>query len=400
MIPRLLLALGLGACVPGCSGGGSDTAGGGSGSGSGADGGGSGGGSGSGSGGSEGSGSGDGSDTGNRFTDCEELVAVEGPVIISAQAELAGFCASWNAVDGDLYLDVGAAEDPITELDGIKCLCAVEGDLTITGDSSQTPPPGSAAAPATQPAPPPAPEVVPPHVVGDIELILLERVGGDLVLTHHPQLDFVQSLVALREVGGDIVLRDIPNLQVIKFFGLETLGGRLVVEDMGKLLVVGMEAATSVGGLQLGAAGDAETLYFLVELGLGSLEEVTGDVRLVGPRNLPLLRAPELTRIGGALHLEGSCVTFPSLGALTEVGSLHLEGNCGLTSLSGLGALQAVTSTDEDGHAVVIAAQADLDPEETQAWLDGLDLQAGDASVDLETPCTEVMAAYGEGYCG
>lgn len=389
--PVLFLGLALAACSAGAD----DTAAGGSGEGSGAGG---GEGSGSGSGeddGSSGSGEG-GDDTGDRFTDCEELVAVAGPVVISTQAGLSGFCESWNAVDGDLYLDVGATEDPITELDGIKCLCAVEGDLTITGDSSQTLPPDGAAPPT---APPPGPEVVPPHVVGDIELTLLERVGGDLILTHHPQLDFVQSLVALREVGGDIVLRDIPNLQVIKFFGLETLGGRLVVEDMGKLLVVGLEAATTVGGIQLGEAGDAETLYFLVELGLGSLEEVTGDLRLVGARNLPLLRAPELTRVGGALHLEASCVTFPSLGALTEVGSLHLEGNCGLSSLSGLAALERVTGADADGHAVRIAAQDGLDAEETQAWLDGLELEAGDASVDLETACTTVLAAYGEGYC-
>ncbi len=340
---------------------------------------------GSGDGGSTGD-DGGGDDTGGEEPDCSELSYTDsGPVLISTQSELEGFCDSWNAVDGDLYLDVGSAEDPITELDDIKCLCAVEGDLTITGDSSQTAPPEGAP---------------PPHVVGDIELSLLERVGGDLVLSHHPQLDFVQGLVALEEVGGDVILRDIPNLQVIKFFGLQTVGGDIVVEEMDKLLIMGFEAATSIGGLRLGEAGDAQSMFFLVELGMGSLETVTGDLRVVGPRNLPLLQAPSLVTIGGALHLEASCFTQPSFAALESVGSLHLEGNCGLSSLAGLGSLSTVTGADDDGHAVVIAAQADLDPEETEAWVAGLDLQSGEVLLDLSTECAEVMADYGEGYCG
>ncbi|RME22595.1 MAG: hypothetical protein D6798_15415, partial [Deltaproteobacteria bacterium] len=55
-------------------------------------------------------------------------------VRLEHQAEVDAFCTRYNAVDGDLVVDVGADEDPITQLDGIGCLCEVSGSLTITGD--------------------------------------------------------------------------------------------------------------------------------------------------------------------------------------------------------------------------------------------------------------------------
>ena len=331
-------------------------------------------------------------DTGDEV-DCSELRWItDVPVVLDSQTAADAFCAAGNAVEGDLYLDVGTEEDPITELDGVDCLCEVTGDLTITGDSSQTPPPTPLwAAPVGPP---------PPHVTGDIELELLERVGGDLILSHHPSLDFVQSLASLSEVGGDIVLEDIPNLQVIKFFGLETVGGTITVTDMGKLLVFGISAATSIGGLELGETDDAETLYFLVEVGMEALQEVTGDLKLVGARNLGNLQAPELVSIGGALHLEGTCTTSPSFASLTSVGSLTLHGNCDVEDFDGFAQLAEVTGSDADGNSVVITQNA-VSAEAASAFVAGLELSGGGAvEVDTDADCTEVVAGYGEGYCG
>jgi len=297
-------------------------------------------------------------------------------VFINSQTEIDAFCGIASAVAGDLVVDVGTVEDPITELDGMACLCEVGGDFFLTGDSS---------------APPP------PHVTGDIELEALRRVGGDFVLSHHPNLDYVQSLVSLTEVGGDLRIEENPNLQVAKFFALERVGGTVVVAGTDRLLILGLSAASSLGGIELGAAGDADTLYFFVELGLEALIEVTGDVRVVGPRNLGLVKAEALERIDGTLHLEASCVTTPRLPALESVGQLHLEGNCALTDLSGFGALTTVTGTDDEGRSVVLSANA-IPSDTAAAFVAGLSL-AGEASIEAEASCDEVMAAYGDGYC-
>jgi len=319
-----------------------------------------------------------GDDTGGSLVgDCDApTVHPDEDVFIDSQTEVDAFCGVASAVTGDLVVDVGTVEDPITELDGIGCLCEVGGDFFLTGDSS---------------APPP------PHVTGDIELEELRRVGGDFVLSHHPNLDYVQSLVSLTEVGGDLRIEHNPNLQVAKFFALERVGGTVVVTGTDRLLILGLSAATSLGGVELGSAGDADTLYFFVELGLEALVEVTGDLRVVGPRNLGLVKAEVLERIDGALHLEAACVTTLRLPALESVGQLHLVGNCALTDLEGLGALTTVTGIDDEDQSVMLSANAI--PADTAAdFVAGLSL-AGEAVIDTETSCDEVLAAYGESFC-
>ena len=141
----------------------------------------------------------------------------------------------------------------------------------------------------------------------------------------------------------------------------------------------------------------ADTLYFFVELGLEALVEVTGDLRVVGQRNLGLVKAEVLERIDGALHLEAACVTTLRLPALESGGQLHLVGNCDLTDLEGLGALTTVTGIDDEDQSVMLSANAI--PADTAAdFVAGLSL-AGEAVIDTETSCDEVLAAYGESFC-
>ena len=314
----------------------------------------------------------------------------EAQVRIDTQAELSTFCGSWNAVDGDLWVDVGGKEDPITELDGIGCLCEVTGDLVITGDSDLEE--ASAAGPSA--APPP------PHVTGDIELYTLTRVGGDLRISHHPNLGYVEGMRALVEVGGDLVLTGNPTQQVASFYALQRVGGTVQVSDMEKLLILRLPLLTSLGGLQIGAEGDAATTYYLVEVLLTSLEAVTGDLRIVGPRNLASLQAPALTTVGGALHLQDTCETVPAFDALTSVGSLTLAGMCALTDLSGFAALGAITGQDEAGSSLRLAGDDHLDQDEIAAFLSQLG-STGTGTVDTANggTCADALAPYGEGYC-
>ncbi|MCK6504025.1 hypothetical protein L6R53_11595 [Myxococcota bacterium] len=338
-------------------------------------------------GGGDGGGSdGGGSDGGGTSGDCASLTWREdASVFIDTQAELASFCESWNAVRGDLVVDVGGQEDPITELDGIGCLCEVDGDLVITGDSE---------ADGREPV------AAPPHVTGDIELYALQRVGGDLRISHHPNLGYVEGLRALIEVGGDLVIEDNPTQQVASFYALQRVGGEVVVRDMEKLLILRLPAATHLGGLQVGAEGDAVTTWYLVEVLLTDLVEVTGDLRLVGARNLSYLGAPALTTVGGALHLQDTCETLADFPALASAGSLTLTGMCALADLSGFAALAALTGQDEGGHSLRLAADDHLDADEIDAFVAQLSsLGTGIVDVENQGSCADAMAAYGQGYC-
>ncbi len=332
-------------------------------------------------------------------------------VRLAHQADVDGFCDSYNAVDGDLVVDVGSTDDPITQLDGIGCLCEVTGSLTITGDGDKAPPLDKTGAPphGAQPgerggqtvdSASRAVPLPPPHVTGDIELTALERVGGDLAITWHPSLTYVEAMRALREVGGDIILAGNPELQVTSFYGLERLGGRLILRQQDKQLILRIPQATTIGGLDLGEAGDAATMSYLVEVKLDALQEVTGDVRLIGPRNLALLSAPQLTRIEGGLHIEAACRTALSLPVLQSAGSVVLDGMCALQDLTGMPALRQLTGQDADGTSLRLHADEGLDADEIAAFVSQLeDTGPGAVDVDNTGTCADVMAAYGEGYC-
>ncbi|RME22291.1 MAG: hypothetical protein D6798_16150, partial [Deltaproteobacteria bacterium] len=245
--------------------------------------------------------------------------------------------------------------------------------------------------------PPPSP---PPHVTGDIELTALERVGGDLVITWHPSLTYVEAMRALREVGGDIVLAGNPQMQVTSFYGLERLGGRLILRQQDKQLILRLPAATTIGGLDLGEPGDARTLAYLVEIKLDALQEVTGDIRVVGPRNLAVLSAPALTTIAGSLHVEAACRTTLSLPVLESVGSLVLDGLCALEDFAGLPALRQLTGEDEEGRSLWLHADDGLDSDEIAGFLAGLHaLGTGTVDAGNTESCATVLAAYGDGYC-
>ncbi len=314
-------------------------------------------------------------------TDCTTRVWHQGDVSLQHQSDVAGFCDRHNAIDGDLTIDVSNNDDTITELDGIGCLCEVTGDLLVTSDDDPAAPP-------------------PPHITGDLELSLLERVGGDLRLINLPLLTYLQELWSLHEVGGDIVIQGCPDLQYGALYTLQTVGGDITLSDLGKLLVFRLPSLTHAGSISLGSPGDSESLYFLTELNLSALTGLSGDLSLTGTRNLGLLSAPLLADIDGALHIEAACSLRPVMPVLTEAGSLHIEGACGMSDFAGLPALTALTGVDGDGYSFWLSATEGVDEEEIASFLSGLtQTPTGEIFTDTTTTCADVLSAYGDAFC-
>ena len=323
-------------------------------------------------------------DTTVAFTDCSTLSWYEGDVRLQQQSDVDGFCSTHNAISGDLSIDVSNNDDTITELDGIGCLCVVEGDLLLTSDGE-----------TDDPSAPP-----PPHITGDLELSLLQRIGGDFSLINLPLLTYLQELWSLEEVGGDILIDGCPELQYSALYTLKTVGGSITLRNLGKLLVFRLPSLSSAQSIRLGSTGDSESLYFLAELALTSLTRLTGDLSLTGTRNLGLLSAPVLTDIDGALHIEAACSLRPSLPVLTALGSLHIEGACGISDFTGVPALTTLTGTDDAGYSFWLSASEAVEDKEIEDFLGALSVPPlGAIFTDTSTTCADVLFAYGETFC-
>ena len=322
-------------------------------------------------------------DTGAVFTDCSTLSWLEGDLDLQYQSQVDTFCQTHNAIRGDLSVDVSNNDDTITELDGISCLCEIDGDLRVfsTDDADAAAPP-------------------PPHITGDLELSLLRRISGDFTLENLPLLTYLQELWSLEEVGGSILIDGCPALQYSALYTLASVGGSITLRNLGKLLVFRMPSLQVAQGLSLGTAGDAESLYFLTELNIESLTTLGGDLSLIGTRNLGLLSAPLLTDIDGALHIEAACSLRPSLPVLSELGSLHIEGVCSLDDFAGMPSLTGLSHQDASGYSLWLSASEGVDDADVAELLARLDSPpSGEVFTDTTTTCADVLSEYGEAFC-
>ncbi len=239
---------------------------------------------------------------------CATLLPYPGSVTLTgfgASSAAASFCASYNAIDGDLEV----VSSDLSDFVNLGCLCEVGGDLSIASNS------------------------VLASLTG---LENLELVGGSLSLDDNDALPDLAGLDGLMEVGGDLTLLD-SNALLVDFTGLEALeavGGSL--DHQGYLDLAGLDGLTSVGGdlgVLLASSPDYGTL--------SRLDSVGGSLDLSDAPSFSGLEA--LTSVGGDLVVTDMTATsFAGLDQLESIGGDLYIYDAAISDLSGLGSLHTV----------------------------------------------------------
>jgi len=294
--------------------------------------------------------------------DCEQRFWAEGgSVVLGTETETSAFCDSYNAVQGDLVVELGRQDDPIQTLDGISCICEVTGSIEIfylgVEQAGEGPPP--------------------PHASADLELDNLRTVGGDLLVHHVPGITSVEGIYQLESVGGDLILETNGALGVVAFDSLQTVGGRLALLDLDQLQALIAPLLSQAGSIEI---GDGSTWHSqFVYLSLESLAQVEGALVVSGVPRLNSLKASALGSVGEEVRLGSTCEATLDLPSLASAGSFSLLGNCGLEDLAGVAALETLTGAAEQ-TVLNLAWNDGLDAQELEQFQSGLSL-AGSATV-------------------
>ena len=236
-----------------------------------------------------------------------------------------------RGVRGDLTIDVS-----VSSTERLWCICAVEGDLTISDTSNLKSLQG---------------------------LHKLVEVGGDLTVENIP-LANLDDLSALRRVGGTMGLVDLPELQRARLPALASLGD-LTILRAESLTTLDLPEVTSLEGplhlednprlANLSGLRTLERMNGRIELtrnpamasldGLNQLQIITGELVLKGNHGLTDFSAlSDLTIITSDLHVENNNgMTRLDLPSLSAVGKeIYIGRNSGLRTLNGLRALRTV----------------------------------------------------------
>jgi hypothetical protein len=344
------------------------------------------------------------------YVHCSDGMAwYEGDLYLSEQSDLDQVCLEFNGIQGDLEVYLGSAADPVNELDGISCLCQVTGDVDIYwmvtdaadtggeatdtgaggGDDDTGKPAGSSSPPPVEPS-----SVPPPHRSGEIELIELVEVGGDLRIHDIPGVTGVTRMELLETVGGDLVLDGLPQLVEINLSGLTSVAGVLRWKGLEILETVELPGLTALGGIELGERGEDTLLGELETFSIPQVSSVPGDLALLGTPLLASLDLSALELVGGGLRIEGMCALDPSLGALASVGSLWVAAQCSGSPLDALGSLTTVSSETAE-IAVGISHLDELTEAQAEAFVEALAIPDGaTTTIDLDEGCEEAWVDW------
>lgn len=242
-----------------------------------------------------------------------------------AQGGLPGRVPPVRAVDGDGPFDVDAGPEPgvfagswrVAELGlaGLAAFYEVTGDLVVSGTDL--------AAVVLYDLVRVGGDVVvcDNDVLANLNLAGLEEVGGTLSVCRNPGLDSV-SAPDLAHVGGDLRLEAVAELGLVNLDRVTAVDGRLVVDGT-DLLSLTLPALEHAGEVAIG--GIAPRPSRLTGVALPGLEEVSGDLSVVGQPALVAIGLGNLQGVGGRLLVtdNGSLRTFEAP-ALASVG----EGGC------------------------------------------------------------------------
>ena len=287
--------------------------------------------------------------------DCTNRFWHKSDLDISTETTISQFCDTYNAVEGDLTLIFGNADDPILMLDGISCLCEVTGDLELyfldqtgndttadTGNSEE----GAKSADDDLLASTTQGRVfgLPlPHASADLELQNLQTVGGTFSVHDVPGVTSIVGVTSLESVGNDLHLETLVGLQIVQFEALHTVGGDIQLLDSPAMQEFLFPALKSTTSLTVGGVASETWHNDLTAVSAPLLESVEGDFAIGGVPALESVSAAALTTVGGAFHVDTTCAYTPDFPALTSVGAFRFLANCATEDFSGLASLQNVT---------------------------------------------------------
>lgn len=209
------------------------------------------------------------------------LEVLVGSLRIDSEEAMDEFCASYNAITGDLTVDV----PHLVDTSGLSCLRRVGASLHL----------------------------VDMEALESVELPLLDQVGADLYVQGNPVLTSLQ-LPALRRVERALVIQYLPSLDEVVLPELTRVGHFLSVYRTGALRVH-LPLLTTIGDPHwLTPTGEyiadyASSVFYirvnteLEELSAPLLETVSGVVKISSNTMLQQVDLPLLRRIGGGLYL-------------------------------------------------------------------------------------------------
>lgn len=315
----------------------------------------------------------------NGWEGCSTLYAFEGDINFAGRdtEDVPDLCVQYNSVHGNVVLDFLSGED----LAALSCLCAVDGDLTISdtyvsklsGLSQLTTVTGALRIDADglgsfvglEGVQRVGSLFVASGTAADLSgLDGLETVDGDAEIAcggiTHPT-----GIGALQSVGGDLLIRGATLVDLDGFDALDHVGGDLTIKTYAATSFTGLETLSDVDGNVT-----VTVSYHITDMtGLSGLTSIGGDLDLRGnPALTSTSGLDSLAFIGGDLLVcerGTSLVSVGGLDALREIGgSFNVESNCSLTSLSGLSGLERI-----GGDFSVVFVEGDNNPLRSLAGL-------------------------------
>ncbi|MFD2785022.1 T9SS type A sorting domain-containing protein [Hymenobacter rubripertinctus] len=229
-------------------------------------------------------------------------------------------------VNGDVVLNLG----DLTDLNGLKNITRIGGNLTISGATSLN---GIG-------------------LLANNDLLeSLQTVGGDITININPSLALISGFLLKLSNAKAIIIQGNPNLVDVRGFGMLSRSGSIYFASNPKLAAIqGFNSLYTIEGTSRAAGA----LYFT---GCPQLEIIGGfnalhDVDQLFIQSNPLLRdlagfnnlrRVQYLSIGNNDRLRSITGFNNSLQALTGAGQVSISGNAELRTISGFRGLQATS---------------------------------------------------------
>lgn len=243
----------------------------------------------------------------------EGLIEIEGNIAIQFNESLASLSKGFQILNHHLN-DIIIVGNKLTNLEGLENLTHVEGDLQISGS-----------------------------LVSDLSVLQnLRHIGGSLQISKHERLVSFIHLAELQSIGGWLGLSDNPSITHLN--GLEniSIGGGLGLFNMKSLQNIHiLENLTKIdGGFRMWNCP--------LVISLEGLHKIThlNDINLINNESLADLTAlKNVTLVEGRLWISGnpSLISLQGLHNITSVGwFIEIRSNDNLQDLKGLSGLTHV----------------------------------------------------------